>query len=248
MSWALGQIMLAGEAPTTPLQGPAPAPLQSFENLAGRYDAQRDALAEAVATASQKRQIVQRLEARATAARVDSEREKARTLVETKAIAALLQQQRDAENRMVAAALKELGVELPQFREQSLRAARQKALGEAGQPVDDWIGLPALKDGQPMTYAQHMAPDTDLLLAKIAAPVNLDAPALSAAQLADREVSKQLALRKVVDFSNAVRARQPDTTVKTREQRLADLVNEYLADKITARDYYQKRQQILSEP
>lgn len=227
---------------------PSPAPALNYDQLVERYDAQRSALSGAVAAALGQKQLIQRLVNLATKHREETAREKARTLAETKSIAAILQQRHQAEEALMAAVLKELEATSPQFREHALRAAKDLALRATGQQVADLLDLPALKNGPPLTYAQHAAPELDLLFTKITSPAET-APE-PPANAAEREMSKQLALRKIVDYANAIRAQQPsvpNTPVQTKEQRLSGLVNEYLADKITSREYYQRRQEILSE-
>ena len=201
---------------------------------------------------------------------------KARALAEVKAISALMRARAEAEQRAIAAALRKMKEDNPNYGEEALLIATQKAEKQAGAVLTQTGGLPILSKTIDMDYLDSLRRNPALVPGKIERlPVIPDKTAThtealdrpgnvpsfvlkpyspeNLQDLAQRqamtEYKKQQALNKVKAARRRTEATQTASSSHDKRRKLKDLLVLYSQDKISPKEYYERRALIMgAEP
>ena len=123
------------------------------------------------------------------------------------------------------------------------------------------VNLPELEGTLPMAYPQYLPPNPNQLFGNVqyaktaskigALPavgrlarnetVRRNAQTKNFKQAELRAVRKREALQRVITIANNVHEARKKEAAKSKDQRLQELLELYLSDKITAGDYYKRR-------
>ena len=187
---------------------------------------------------------------------------KTRALSETHTNEQFLRERRKAENRAIAALTKQLEKIDPNFRDNALRQAKQSIEIHPGLMEKNLVNLPELEGALPMAYPQYLPPNPNQLFGNVqyAKTANKTGVATAVGKLARNETVRRLstqtknfhqaglrtvrkheALQRVVTVANKVHEARKKEAAKSKDQRLKELLELYLSDKITAGDYYKQR-------
>ena len=188
---------------------------------------------------------------------------KTRVLTETQAVEKFLKERRKAEDLAIAAVVRQMENLDSNFRDKALRQAKQSIEHTPGSTKNNLINLPELEGALPMSYPHYLPPDPNQQFGQIQyAKTTNDKTGVPPAvgRLAESETARRLnaqtknfnqaelrsarkkeALQKVVATANKVNEARKKEASKSKSQRLKELLNLYLSDKITAGDYYKQR-------
>ena len=187
---------------------------------------------------------------------------KTRVLTETQAIEKFLKERRKAEDQAIAAMVRQMENLDSNFLDNALRQAKQSIEHTPGSTKNNLINLPELEGALPMSYPQYLPPDPNQRFGQVqyAKTTNDTAVPPAVGRLVESETARRLnaqtknfnqaelrstrkkeALQKVVATTNKVNEARKKEASKSKSQRLKELLNLYLSDKITAGDYYKQR-------
>ena len=228
--------------------------LFSFDELKCRFDAKRRVLAEVVAAAKVRQVQIQQA--------------KQRALAEVRALAEAARIRKAAEQRAMAAALKILQEENPNYMEYALSEAARVEQEKGGRTVGEIVDLPVLAKALPMNYHQDlMTSPQPAMYAKTTDMAGMLRP--TASHLEQREIMRRLSLRavdqeqwgafvkerkqqalnSVVAMVREVRAkvRRLKVPIHSQTDQLADLLDLFMTDKIPQSEYFERRKEILGD-
>lgn len=187
---------------------------------------------------------------------------KTRVLTETQAIEKFLKERRKAEDQAIAAVVRQMENLDSNFRDNALRQAKQSIEHTPGSTKNNLINLPELEGALPMSYPQYLPPGPNQRFGQVqyAKTTNNTGVPPAVGRLAESETARRLnaqpknfnqaelrsarkkeALQKVITTANKVNEARKKEASKSKSQRLKELLNLYLSDKITAGDYYKQR-------
>lgn len=254
-------------------------PLAPDHDTELRYFAKQEALRKAkaaaelrdVATIELRKRILaktrslQQVKGAAEARQILITEAKERALAQMLFIVKIERQMKEAEERLVAAALKTETEKpiasantLPLSKEDALKRAKRDLESQPGRALFEIAALPNLAKGLPMTYQQDLLDERPLFIEPIQVTLRP-----TAGVLADQEAVRRRAKMKVAEEARIkaeVQARldiergsAPKSAVKPvagkpKEERLRDLVDLYKKDKISPGAYFSERAKILAEP
>ena len=201
---------------------------------------------------------------------------KARALAEVKAISAVMRARVEAEQRAIAAALRQMKEENPNYGEEALLLAAQKAEKQTGEVVTQTENLPILSKTIDMDYLDSLKRNPALIPGKIErlpvipdnntthtkalehsnsvpsfvlqpySPENLQDLAQRQAMT---EYKKQQALNKVKEVRRRAEGSQAASSSYDKRHKLKELLVLYSQDKISPKEYYDRRSLIMgTEP
>ncbi|MBL67909.1 MAG: hypothetical protein CMO74_05580 [Verrucomicrobiales bacterium] len=219
----------------------------AFDVVKQRYEAKRRALDGLLDAAKSRQQKISALAAIARQKQDQINNEKARTLVEERLIAKIIRERDAAEELAIAAVIRSLESENPNFRDNAIRVAKRQAeQAEAGM-VTELLDLPVLNNALPMTYYQGGVP-TDNLVAKIM-PTEIFTPPITIRpdkETLERSIKQRMSLRKVADIARQQQALKAEQAHQNRESKLKELIDLYKKDKISAAEYYRRKEILLN--
>ncbi len=254
-------------------------PLAPDHDTELRYFAKQEALRKAKAAAElrdvatielrkrilAKTRALQQVKGAAEARQILITEAKERALAQMLFIVKIERQMKEAEERLVAAALKTETEKpiasantLPLSKEDALKRAKRDLESQPGRALFEIAALPNLAKGLPMTYQQDLLDERPLFIEPIQVTLRP-----TAGVLADQEAVRRRAKMKVAEEARIkaeVQARldiergsAPKSAVtpvagKPKEERLRDLVDLYRKDKISPGAYFSERAKILAEP
>tara|TARA_Y100000588_G_scaffold232026_1_gene245723 strand:+ start:107 stop:994 length:888 start_codon:yes stop_codon:yes gene_type:complete len=198
---------------------------------------------------------------------------KARALAEVKAMSAVMRARVEAEQRAIATALVQMKKENPNYEEEALLLAAQKAESQAGEVLTQTEGLPILSKTIDMDYLDSLKRNPALIPGKIK---QLSIPANSTAteepsnvpksipsfvlkpysqenleDLAQRQAmtdyKKQQALNKVKAARRRIGVAQAVSSTYDKRRKLKELLVLYSQDKISPKEYYERRALIMGD-
>lgn len=201
---------------------------------------------------------------------------KARALAEVKAIAAVMRARIEAEQRAMAAAIRQMKTDNPNYSEDALRLAAETAEKNPGEVITQSEGLPILSKTVDMDYLDPLKRTPKLVPGKIetapVAPTRTVHPTAELANpssvpsflvqpysedqlvdLAQRQAmtayKKEQALRKVKEAQRRAEVQQSTSSLSEKRRKLKELLALYANDKISPKEYYERRALIMgSEP
>ena len=236
------------------------APYRGFtlNEIKEQYEAKGAALAKVVKSSKLRNQAI-------TYAR-------ARALAEVKAMSAAMRIRLEAEQRAIASALRQMKEENPNYGEEALLLATQKAEKKSGEMVTQTEGLPILSKTIDMDYLDSLKRNPALISGKIERlpikPANFSTPqepsknpaevpsfalqpyseenlqALARRQ-AMTEYKKQQALNKVKVARQRSEITQTAVSTYDKRRKLKELLVLYSEDKISPKEYYERRALIM---
>lgn len=236
------------------------APYRGFtlKEIKEQYEAKGAALAKVVKSSKLRNQAI-------TYAR-------ARALAEVKAMSAAMRIRLEAEQRAIASALRQMKEENPNYGEEALLLATQKAEKKSGEMVTQTEDLPILSKTIDMDYLDSLKRNPALISGKIERlpinPANFSTPqepsknpagvpsfalqpyseenlqALAQRQ-AMTEYKKQQALNKVKAARQRSEITQTAVSTYDKRRKLKELLVLYSEDKISPKEYYERRALIM---
>tara|TARA_Y100000588_G_C14218668_1_gene910011 strand:- start:205 stop:1161 length:957 start_codon:yes stop_codon:yes gene_type:complete len=201
---------------------------------------------------------------------------KAKALAEVQAMSTVMRARVEAEQRAVVTALRKMKEENPNYEEEALLLATQKAEEQNGEVVTQTEGLPILSKTIDMDYLDSLRRNPTLMPSKITqlptssgdktmpteASENTDSmPSFvlkpysqeNLKELAQRkaitEYKKRQALQKVSEARRRQEITQAASSSYDRRQKLKELLVLYSQDKISPKEYYERRALVMgTEP
>lgn len=192
------------------------------------YDAKKAALAKVVAEGSYRRTLIAQA--------------KARALAEVKAMVAALRDRHAAEQRALAVAAASLRATNPNYDDDALRQAMAEAQQQGGARVEALEGLPVLPNATAMNYPEG---GKGVIAKNTAEPANT--PGEQAQLEALRDYKKKLALESVKQARLSTELRQQKISHREMENKLNALLDQFSANQITTKEYYERREQIYRD-
>ena len=192
---------------------------------------------------------------------------RARALAEVKAMSAAMRFRLEAEQRAIASALRQMKEENPNYGEEALLLATQKAENKSGEMVTQTEGLPILSKTIDMDYLDSLKRNPVLISGKIERlpiipskepskhPAGVPSFALQpysqenlqdlAQRQAMTEYKKQQALNKVKAARRRSEVAQTPSSTYDKRRKLKELLVLYSEDKISPKEYYERRALIM---
>lgn len=192
---------------------------------------------------------------------------KRRAITEVKALATALRERFAAEERAMAAAIRKLREENPDYADQALRQAVAATEKHAGETITDTENLPLLSKSINLSYIDPIRRNEQHaeLPAKLTSPirsatnaspeVNSGFPFVephnpaSLKEAAELEAliayKKQKALDRARQAKQQSELSQASTSQAEKTRKLRELVDQYVSEKISPSEYYRRRELIL---
>jgi len=197
---------------------------------------------------------------------------KARALAEVKAIALVLRARIEAEERAMASALRQMKEQNPNYAEEALRLAADATVNRGGEIVTQTEDLPILSKTIDMDYLDTLKRNPTLVPGKIERlPImptkspktqeTLEQPSSvpsfmlqpysqeNLQDLAQRqamtEYKKQQALKRVKEAQRRAEVTQAASSTTDKRRKLKELLVLYAQDKISPKEYYERRTLIM---
>jgi len=234
----------------------------TLSEIKQQYEAKGDALAKVVKSSKLREEAVSHA--------------KSRALAEVKAISMLIRARMEAEQRAIAIALKRMKEENPNYEEDAFRLAAEAAEKRGGEVVTQTEDLPILSKTIDMDYLDSLKRNPTLVPGKMdrlpVVPTKSTSPTETLAlpnnsssftlepysqdnikDLAQRqamtEYKKQLALKRVKEAQRRSEITQAGSSISDKRRKLKELLVLYSQDKISPKEYYERRALIMgTEP
>lgn len=240
------------------MQNTAPYRHFTLAEIKQQYEAKGAALAKVVKSSKLRNQAVVHA--------------KARALAEVKAISTVMRARVEAEQRAIAAALRQMKEENPNYGEEALLLATRKAEEQTGEVVTQTEGLPILSKTIDLDYLDSLKRNPALIPGKIerlpVIPANStpknevlessnNVPSFvlkpysqeNLQDLAQRqamtEYKKTQALKKVREARRRAEVTQTASSSYDKRRKLKELLVLYSQDKISPKEYYKRRALIM---
>ena len=193
---------------------------------------------------------------------------KRRAITEVKAIATALRKRFEAEERAMAAAIRKIREENPGYADRALRRAVEATENSPGETITETENLPLLSKTVDLSYIDPIRRDEHHteLPAKLTSPIR---PATSTqpgmnpgfpfvephnpASLKEAaELEALIAYKKQKALDHAKQAKrqsdfsQASSSKEEKTRKLRELVDLYVSEKISPREYYRRRELILN--
>ena len=201
---------------------------------------------------------------------------KARALAEVKAISEVMRSRLEAEQRAMASAIRQMKSENPNYAEDALRLAAESVEKNPGEVITQTEGLPILSKTVDMDYLDSLKRTPKLVPSKIVTepvmPARTTNPTAELAQpdnvpsflvqpysqeqlldLTQRQAmtayKKEKALEKVKEAQRRAEVQQSTSSISEKRRKLKELLALYANDKISPKEYYERRALIMgTEP
>lgn len=194
---------------------------------------------------------------------------KRRALAEVKALTAAMRQRFEAEQRAMAEVARKLREENPDHAEQALRRAAEATEQQAGKAITGTENLPLLSKSVDLSYidpirrsekegdlqSKHLSPIQPAINPsnlKPSLPVLQPNNPASRKEAAELEAliayKKQRALERAKKASQQAEVSQTSVSENEKRRKLRELINLYVTEKISPREYYKRRDLILGNP
>jgi hypothetical protein len=191
---------------------------------------------------------------------------KRQALAEVKALATAMRQRFEAEQRAMAEVARKLHEENPDYAEQALRRAAEATEQRTGKAITETETLPLLSKSVNLSYidpirrsekggdlqSKHLSPIPPAIKPANLPPSpplmqpNNPATLKEAAELeALIAYKKQKALERAKQASQKAEVSQASISETEKRRKLRELINLYVTEKISPREYYQRRDLIL---
>jgi len=193
---------------------------------------------------------------------------KRRAITEVKALATVLRERFEAEERAMAAAVRKIREENPDYADRALRQAAVAAEKLTGEAITETENLPLLSTTLDLSYIdpirrneQH--PELPAKLTSPIRPTTSTPPGIkpnfpfiephNPASLKEAaELKALIAYKKQKALGHAKRAKQQSersqvsSSKEEKTRKLRELVDLYISEKISPREYYRRRESILN--
>ena len=187
-------------------------------------------------------------------------------LAEVKALAATMRQRFEAEQRAMAEATRKLRENDPNYAEQALRQAAAATEQRPGKAITGTDDLPLLSKSVDLSYldpirrskkegdlqSKHLSPIQPAVTPpniKPSVPIMQPLTADSIKEAAELEAliayKKQKALERAKQASQQAEVSQASVSEGEKRRKLRELINLYVSEKISPREYYRRRDLIL---
>jgi len=194
---------------------------------------------------------------------------KQQALAEVKALAATMRQRFEAEQRAMAEATRKLRENDPSYAEKALRQAAAVTEQRAGKAITGTDDLPLLSKSVDLSYldpirrsekegdlqSKHLSPIQPAVTppnikpsAPIMQPLTVDSIKEAAELEALIAFKKQKALERAKQARQQAEVSQTSISEGEKRRKLRELINLYVSEKISPREYYRRRDLILGKP
>ena len=192
---------------------------------------------------------------------------KRRTLTEVKALATAMRERFEAEERSMAAVIRKMREENPEYADQALRQAVTATEKRAGETITETENLPLLSKTVDLSYVDPIrrTEKRSELPAKLTIPIRpitstqpelkpsipLIEPHNTASFKDAAELEALIAYKKQKALDRAKQAKQQtklsqaSSSKEEKTRKLRELVDQYVSDKISPSEYYRRRELIL---